>query len=72
MGTDVWDLTPWVLSWIRLKVAVIISSGCMTPEVRSLDGVARALLRAGLKPCMLHEALQDERTAGSAKEFLCL
>ena len=52
--TDVWDLTPCVLSWIRLKVAVIISSGCMAPNVRSLDGVARALLCVKLKPCRLH------------------
>ena len=57
--TDVWDLTPCVLSWIRLKVAVIISSGSRspTPKIGSLDGVARALLRVGLKPCMLHDAL---------------
>ena len=30
---------------------------CMTLKARSLDGAARALLRGGLKPCMLHEAL---------------
>ena len=30
---------------------------CMTPKARYLDGVACALLRGGLKPCMLHEAL---------------
>ena len=29
----------------------------MTPKVWSLDGVACALLRMGLKPCMLHVAL---------------
>ena len=27
---------------------------CMTPTVRSLDGVARALLCVELKPCRLH------------------
>jgi hypothetical protein len=30
---------------------------CMTLKARSLDGVARVLLRGGLKPCMLHGAL---------------
>ena len=30
---------------------------CMTPTVRSLDGVARALLCVELKPCMLHVVL---------------
>ena len=30
---------------------------CMTPTVRSLDGVARALLCVELKPCRLHEVL---------------
>jgi hypothetical protein len=29
----------------------------MTPKARSPDGAARATLRAGLKPCRLHEAL---------------
>ena len=32
-------------------------TSCMTPKARSLDGVACALLRVGLKPCMLHAAL---------------
>ena len=30
---------------------------CMTPTVRSLDGVARALLCVELKPCRLHVVL---------------
>jgi hypothetical protein len=30
-------------------------TSCSTPKVRSLDGVARALLCVELKPCRLHE-----------------
>ena len=30
---------------------------CMAPKVRSLDGVARALLCVELKPCRLHVVL---------------
>jgi hypothetical protein len=30
---------------------------CMTPKARSPDRAAHATLRAGLKPCRLHEAL---------------
>ena len=55
---DLWDQTPGALSRIRLKVAVIISPGpLLLPhpfKVRSLDGVARALLCVELKPCRLH------------------
>ena len=35
---------------------------CMTPKARSPDGDARATLRAGLKPCRLHEALLSRAT----------
>ena len=40
---------------------------CMTPKARSLDGVARALLREGLKPCMLHVALLSRASRANCR-----
>ena len=43
---------------------------CMTPKVRSLDGVARALLCVELKPCRLHEALLSRANCRICKRVL--
>ena len=40
-----------------LVTSTLSSPSCATPKVGSLDGVARALLRVGFKPCMLPVAL---------------
>ena len=42
---------------ITAHLSLLGPGECMTLKARSLDGAARALLRGGLKPCMLHEAL---------------
>ena len=41
-----------------------------TPKVRSLDGVARALLCVELKPCRLHEALLSRANCRICKRVL--
>ena len=42
---------------ITAHLSLLGHGKCMTPKVRSLDGVGSALLRGGLKSGMLHEAL---------------
>jgi hypothetical protein len=42
----------------------------LTPKVRSLDGVARALLCVELKPCRLHVALLSRANCRICKRVL--
>ena len=49
---------PWWCETVGMGIGRTSSLPCCTtPKVRSLDGVARAPLRVGLKPCILTVAL---------------
>ena len=75
---DNWGRNAGVLVADEAKVVIpvpahlrlLVPGKCMTPKARSPDGAARATLRAGLKPCRLHEALLRRANCRICKRVL--